>query len=173
MVGLTSAPPPKPKSNSSEPFYFRTSDRAPPIVAEILEGKGWKNLNVIDPNEDGPLVWNLLWKTGRFRPSDYKYCDPCQRLNHFPKAGIISRKDTLIRNLRKMKNIYGSAYDFFPQSFILPNEYTKFVNTFAEDVRHTYCYAFLPILSNSFTFVISVFPPFFIPLISFLAFGSD
>mmetsp|Transcript_39275 Transcript_39275/g.100664 ORF Transcript_39275/g.100664 Transcript_39275/m.100664 type:complete len:410 (-) Transcript_39275:11-1240(-) len=125
-------PAPKPKSSTSSPFYFRTSERAPPIVASVLEERGWKNLNEIDPNEEGPILWNLLWKTGRFKPSDYRHADPCQRLNHFPKAGVIARKDTLIRNLRRMKHTYGSVYDFFPLSFILPNEYTKFVNCYAD-----------------------------------------
>lgn len=32
-----------------------------------------------------------------------------------------------------MKGIYGNMYDFFPRTFSLPNEYTKFVQAYAKD----------------------------------------
>ena len=52
-------------------------------------------------------------------------------MNHFPKSGGITRKDELARNLHRCRGVYGSIYDFIPTSFIVPNEYTKFVHEFS------------------------------------------
>jgi hypothetical protein len=66
-----------------------------------------------------------------------------QKFIHFPKTGILSTKDNLCRVMKKMKvikqllfyidlqMIYGSIYDFTPVTFILPNEYKKFIEEFA------------------------------------------
>lgn len=40
------------------------------------------------------------------------------------------RKDLLLRVLRKMKAVHGSVYDFHPDSYMLPTEYTKFISEF-------------------------------------------
>ena len=56
-------------------------------------------------------------------------------MNHFPKSSIITKKDTMLRALRKSKAIHGSVYAFFPDSFILPTEYTKFVHHYAEQEK--------------------------------------
>lgn len=50
----------------------------------------------------------------------------------------IHRKDLLLRLLRKMKAVHGDVYDFHPDSYLLPTEYTKFINAFTrlqESVR--------------------------------------
>ena len=39
------------------------------------------------------------------------------------------------RALRKSKAVHGSVYAFFPDSFILPTEYTKFVHRYAEQEK--------------------------------------
>eukprot|EP00742_Colponemidia_sp_Colp-10_P009408 GILJ01010255.1.p1 GENE.GILJ01010255.1~~GILJ01010255.1.p1 ORF type:complete len:570 (-),score=77.68 GILJ01010255.1:113-1771(-) len=110
-------------------MYFRMGDRGPPVIRMVLESKGWKELT--DDDEEN-TCWNILWKCGRFKPSEYVSALPMQKLNHFPKSGMIARKDSLLRHLRKLKAVYGSVYNFFPVSFILPSEYTKFVHHYSE-----------------------------------------
>ena len=41
----------------------------------------------------------------------------------------------MLRALRKSKAVHGSVYAFFPDSFILPTEYTKFVHRYAEQEK--------------------------------------
>ena len=53
-----------------------------------------------------------------------------QRLNHFPETQGITNKGNLLRNLRKMKAIHGLIYSYFPDGFMLPSEYTKFVKAY-------------------------------------------
>ncbi|KAF4759185.1 Mucolipin-2 [Perkinsus olseni] len=77
--------------------------------------------------------WNLYWKSGRFRPSEYANVKPYQKMNHFPRSGCITRKDSLVRIMRRMAAVHGSqVYGFVPEAYILPNEYTKFVETYSE-----------------------------------------
>ncbi|RKO92073.1 tubulin-tyrosine ligase family-domain-containing protein [Blyttiomyces helicus] len=133
-------------------LYYRMGD-GPSLVRDVLESKGWQ------PYVEGSSpYWNLWWKGSRYRNSEYENCRPWQRLNHFPKTAVITRKglygsflvfahliwaeflsfvgfrkDTLFRLLRTMKGIHGAAYDFFPQGFSLPNEYLKFVRVYSEE----------------------------------------
>lgn len=40
------------------------------------------------------------------------------------------RKDLLLRVLRKMKAVHGDVYGFHPDGYLLPTEYTKFIDAF-------------------------------------------
>ncbi|KAJ3170874.1 putative tubulin polyglutamylase ttll2 [Irineochytrium annulatum] len=77
--------------------------------------------------------WNLWWKGSRYRVSEYANCRPWQRMNHFPKTAVVTRKDMLFRTLKTMRGIHGKVYDYFPQTFSLPNDYVKFVRVYAEE----------------------------------------
>lgn len=55
---------------------------------------------------------------------------PHQKLVHFPKTSIICTKDNLARLIKKQQSIFGRIYDFIPTTYILPNEYNKFVECF-------------------------------------------
>ena len=94
--------------------------------------KGWREY---DQNTCRVDQWNLWWKSGRFKPTEYKTPHELQRMNHFPKSSIITKKDSMLRALRKAQKVYGSVYNFFPESFILPNEYTKFMKRYSEQEK--------------------------------------
>ena len=112
---------------------FRLGEKAPDIVREVCLERGWEEYREDECEEDGDGGWNLWWKTQGFTSSEYQTCRPWQRLNHFPKSSNITKKDGLARNLRRMKTSYGATmFDFFPQTFILPNEYKKFVAEFSK-----------------------------------------
>jgi len=49
-----------------------------------------------------------------------------QKINHFPKSFEITRKDLMLQNLSKMKHRFPREYNFYPQTFILPNEVSIF-----------------------------------------------
>lgn len=75
--------------------------------------------------------WNLWWRTSRFRTSDYDMVYPWQRLNHYPKSTLITKKDALARNLKRMRCVHGAnVFNFSPLSFNLPNDYTKYVKAY-------------------------------------------
>jgi tubulin polyglutamylase TTLL6/13 len=58
-----------------------------------------------------------------------------QRINHFPAMSVISRKNTLALTLARMKEQFPLDYDFFPRTFLLPNDAPKLHHYFAEARR--------------------------------------
>ncbi|XP_039294347.1 probable tubulin polyglutamylase TTLL2 isoform X2 [Nilaparvata lugens] len=58
--------------------------------------------------------------------------------NHIPKGSSICRKDNLSRYLKCMKKVFGSIYDFSPEAFNLPLEYTKLVAECSRQNRNNY-----------------------------------
>ena len=135
-------------------LVFRIGDKTPEIVRTALLESGWEEwqgdgdgrkeggsatqelaANSKPETADRPNAdWNLYWKTGRFQPSIIKSCNPYQKVNHFPSSSAITKKDNMVKTLRKMQAIYGaSAYGFIPESFCLPTEYSKFVKVYSQE----------------------------------------
>ena len=114
-----------------ESVVFRLCEKAPDILREVCLERGWEEYN--EDGGEGDGNWNLWWKTQGFTSGEFEHCRPWQRLNHFPKSTHITKKDGLARNLRRMRTSYGgSVFEFFPLTFILPNEYKKFVAEFSK-----------------------------------------
>ncbi|KAL1514531.1 hypothetical protein AB1Y20_003628 [Prymnesium parvum] len=107
----------------AEPLILRTSERVPPLVVDVFEAKGFRE------QEEDTENWHVHWKAGRFKPSEYAAANAAQRVNHFPKTTGITKKDTLLRNLRRMRGVHGQIFNFFPESYILPTEYMTLVRT--------------------------------------------
>ncbi|XP_060947968.1 probable tubulin polyglutamylase TTLL2 [Limanda limanda] len=106
-------------------LVFRLHDKAPELLRDVLLERGWEEYDGGEREEED---WNLYWRGSAFRSSQYHNLLPWQRLNHHPKTVGITRKDCLARNLRRMRASWGSSlYDFSPSSFILPNDYTRFL----------------------------------------------
>lgn len=105
----------------------RDSRRSPVACCHLA---GWSELDrTSDPDGD----FNLWWKNGRFKPSELEEarCHGARRINHFSKSNVITRKDSLLRAMRRMRSTHGAIYSFTPRGFLLPSEYTKFVKAFA------------------------------------------
>ncbi|NWI64090.1 TTLL2 polyglutamylase, partial [Todus mexicanus] len=99
------------------PLVFRLHENVPEIVREVLLERGWTEF---DKKEQDDADWNLV--------------KPWQRLNHYPEAVRITRKDYLARHLKRMKGAYGSAlYEFSPVAFIMPNDYVKFIAEYSKE----------------------------------------
>jgi tubulin polyglutamylase TTLL2 len=106
-------------------FRFNDNGQGPDIVQQVLLERGWVEF---DEEIHKGHEWNFWWKGSRFRVSEYDQLLPWQRLNHYPKTTALTKKDSLSRNLKCMKGIYGaSLYNFSPLCYNLPNDYKKFV----------------------------------------------
>ncbi|XP_019867531.1 probable tubulin polyglutamylase TTLL2 [Aethina tumida] len=104
------------------PFIFRINENGtgPQLLLQVCLERGWKEYN-----QDICDNWNLWWRTSGFPVSHHKNLYAWQYINHIPKGSLICRKDNLVRYLRCMRKVYGSIYDFSPNGFNLPLEYTK------------------------------------------------
>ena len=56
-------------------------------------------------------------------------------MNHFPKSSIITRKIVCCERSERPESVWFDWPDFFPESFILPNEYTKFLKRYSEQEK--------------------------------------
>ena len=110
-------------------LILKLSERAPPLVRDVFEEKGFREH---EEGVDGEHHWHLHWKAGRFKPSEYEVASKLQRVNHFPKTTGITKKDCLLRNMRRMRGIHGPIYDFFPEAYLLPTEYMTMVRVCKE-----------------------------------------
>nr|CAB3267353.1 probable tubulin polyglutamylase TTLL1 [Phallusia mammillata] len=119
--------------NTDDGLVLKSSEHVPEVLKQILTERGWNEVDE-DSEEKNNGAWNLWWKTQRFRKSEHDEVEPWQRLNHFPRTDAITRKDSLVRNLRRMRCIHGAqVFNFHPAAYILPNEYTKFVSDYAKE----------------------------------------
>ena len=114
-------------SSGKKPLVFRLNDhgQGPDLVRQVFLERGWVEF---DEDLQHESDWNIWWRTSRFRNSDYDQIYQWQRLNHYPKSSGITRKDCLVRHLRRMKGVHGAGvYNFSPVSFNLPNDYTRYI----------------------------------------------
>lgn len=104
--------------------YIYILDKAPAIIKDILDNQGWIEH---DPAIHAEDEWNLWWRGYRPKPSEYKRGRSYQKFNHFPKLNLLGTKDNLNRVMKHEK--------FTPLTFILPNDYSKFVSEYtSQDV---------------------------------------
>lgn len=83
------------------------------VIHDICERRGWRQVGESDD-------WNLLWSDRSVTAERLMKMKIYQRINHFPSMYEITRKDTLAKNLNKIRKIMPDEYDFYPMSFYLP-----------------------------------------------------
>lgn len=83
------------------------------VIHDICERRGWRQVGESDD-------WNLLWSDRSVTAERVMRMKIYQRINHFPSMYEITRKDTLAKNLNKIRKIMPDEYDFYPMSFYLP-----------------------------------------------------
>ncbi|VDM98396.1 unnamed protein product [Thelazia callipaeda] len=53
-----------------------------------------------------------------------------QRVNHFPRSFLLTRKDKLYECLRRAQILFGISYNIIPEFFVTPKEYKKLEDHF-------------------------------------------
>ena len=78
-------------------------------------------------------TWNVLW-TWRQPKLNWDELLPWQRVNHFPQARQLTRKDMLAKHLmrqRQRSERASEAFDIMPLTFALPKESLAFTDAFS------------------------------------------
>ncbi len=68
------------------------------------------------------MKFNGYWGKHFKEPGQWEAINGYQRVNHFPGSWAIGRKDRIGRIMSKMRRRCGVAYDFLPQTYILPGD---------------------------------------------------
>ena len=96
------------------------------LVRSILEKSGFSYTDSHD--------WTVMWLGCNAKLYLYEGLNPNQRINHFPNSYEITRKDRMCANLMYMQRKYGASdYGFFPETFIIPNEFNDFYMKYKSD----------------------------------------
>ncbi|QDZ21487.1 Tubulin-tyrosine ligase/tubulin polyglutamylase [Chloropicon primus] len=84
--------------------------------------------------------WNILWSWSSKPKVNRQDLNIWQRVNHYPGANQLTRKDILKKNLAYCKSLFKpdrsvyKLFDIMPRTFSLPQEYVQFCNAFSESI---------------------------------------
>jgi tubulin polyglutamylase TTLL9 len=102
-------------------------------IADVLASRGWKE---VGEDEEWDFVWaDREWIYSAF---DKMHLENNHKLNHYRNGRELCRKDLMAKNLKKRRRALekegrydeAQAYDFIPTTFVLPREYSMFVEEF-------------------------------------------
>lgn len=119
------------KGNSQQ-IRFKTSFHN--TVYDVLRFRGYRET-------DGELDWDLYWcdKEWIHDNLDHIHLQPHQRVNHFRNHFELTRKDLLVKHIKRQKKncekngLHQEAEAYArvtPTTFVLPQEYSMFVEEF-------------------------------------------
>lgn len=103
-------------------------------IFDVLRSRGWKE------NDGEANDWHIFWadKDWIHDTFDKIHLDPHQRINHFRNHYELTRKDLLVKNMKKMQRFYqkegkpdeAQKFNVCPITFVVPQEYNMFVEEF-------------------------------------------
>ena len=88
------------------------------VVEEALKKNGFKLPSF--PNTNCVLIWQTF--TSSLDVAQIGRLKSWQRINRFPGMNQIAMKDSMTRNLTEMANKFPDEFDFFPKSWVLPQD---------------------------------------------------
>ena len=90
-----------------------------PLIEQVAKQEmNWRVSKTENPNAEFDVYWNDIGIDSE-RLASLK---PYQKTNHFPAMFQITRKTFLAKNLKRLQKLYPLEFDFFPKTWILPNE---------------------------------------------------
>eukprot|EP00929_Paragymnodinium_shiwhaense_P000082 TRINITY_DN10022_c0_g1_i1.p1 TRINITY_DN10022_c0_g1~~TRINITY_DN10022_c0_g1_i1.p1 ORF type:complete len:758 (-),score=152.55 TRINITY_DN10022_c0_g1_i1:224-2497(-) len=95
-----------------------------PLVAEFFLSNGLKPTDQDD--------WSIQWSGPGMKDAGYRELQSHQRVNHFPGSTELTRKDRMWSHLDRMRLQFGGAFDFVPETFILPQQIHSFRKRYTE-----------------------------------------
>ncbi|GLC33111.1 hypothetical protein PLESTB_000369300 [Pleodorina starrii] len=127
-----SGPPRGNATRAPGPIRWRSSLKN--TIYDVLQSKAeWVET-------ESETDWDFFWadKGWIHHELDKMHLADWQRINHFPNHYELTRKDLLIKNLKRAKKQLereerlseAAQYNFFPLTFVVPSEYRMFVEEF-------------------------------------------
>ena len=87
---------------------------------------GWR----VTKSENEKAEFDIYWNDIGIDSERLASLKPYQKTNHFPAMFQITRKTFLAKNLKRLQKLYPLEFDFFPKTWVLPNELNE-LRTFA------------------------------------------
>uniref|UniRef100_A0A383V6V1 Tubulin--tyrosine ligase-like protein 9 n=1 Tax=Tetradesmus obliquus TaxID=3088 RepID=A0A383V6V1_TETOB len=112
------------------------------VITSNFERRGWQEVH--DEKDES---WNIFWAnvgTMRqvFASDSLQQLRPDQLINHFPNHYELTRKDLLVKNVKRYRRharkLGVAVPELVPSTFVLPQEYALFVEEFRKQTSSTY-----------------------------------
>ena len=120
-----------PRPSHARDIRFRTSFHN--TVYDVMKARDWRE-------SDDEKDWDIFWcdKEWIYETFDQIHLQPHQKVNHFRNHYELTRKDLLVKNLKRAKRQAekdGNTEEFnrlamFPNTYVLPLEYSIFVEEY-------------------------------------------
>eukprot|EP00753_Platysulcus_tardus_P017989 PLAT6663.2.p2 GENE.PLAT6663.2~~PLAT6663.2.p2 ORF type:complete len:425 (+),score=201.89 PLAT6663.2:49-1275(+) len=112
------------------------------VLVNNMERRGW--VRAVDADE-----WNVFWASvgstkALFSPDSGIRLSEFQLVNHFPNHYELTRKDLMVKNLKRYRKdmdkegSYAGQLDFIPVTYFLPADYSLFVEEFRRSPHTTW-----------------------------------
>jgi len=119
----------------SKPLSFQCHLRN--TIKDVFISRGYTEIPYTEEeDEEDSLEWDFIWASrawihGKMLGTSPVVLRPSQRVNHFPNSFELTRKDLMAKNLMRLsrelrKTGQEATVDFFPQTFVLPNDFLRF-----------------------------------------------
>ncbi|CAD8200154.1 unnamed protein product [Paramecium octaurelia] len=116
------------------------SDFEKSVIIENFVNRGWtKSQDKEEDSSDWNVYWATVWNVRNiFNPKSGFRLNDQQIINHFPNHYELTRKDCMVKNLKRFKREQdketyeqqGWNFDFLPTTYVFPGEYSLFVEEF-------------------------------------------
>lgn len=111
-------------------------------IYDVLKSRGWKE-------GEGDNEWNIFWADKDWIHGSYEkvHLDPHQHINHFLNHYELTRKDLLVKNMKRMRRQYEKdgkseeaheRFNVYPMTYVVPQEYNMFVEEFKKHLGSTW-----------------------------------
>lgn len=103
-----------------------------PVIQDLVREMGWTWVD-----EGSKLADNchLYWIDVANIQERFAKVQSWQRVNHFPGMPHIARKTRMAQNLDKMRRAFPLEYNFYPRTWVLPNDFADFRTQFDANGR--------------------------------------
>lgn len=133
------------RGGAAAPVFKCKTDIDKIVITTNFEKRGWTRTSEVDE-------WNFYWAGKHtirniYGPDSSRRLSDCQIISHFPNHYELTRKDNLIKNLKryhkelqregKLESV-GDVLDFVPVTYNLPADYTLFVDEFKRNPHTTW-----------------------------------
>jgi len=102
------------------------------IIHEVAVGCHLRT--TVDEEED----WDIWFIDGPSIPTLLQKMKNYQRTNHFPGMYVMARKNLLAKNLLAMQKYFPEEHQFFPKTWLLPENFKLFRDQFNERKAKTF-----------------------------------
>ena len=108
-------------------FYINLTSCKYDVVRKCIKEKNW-----VECDDDDCVDWNIYWTDTSVAPQRVMQLKKYQKINHFPGMLSIARKAQLAINLQRLRAVFPNDFNFFPDTWILPQDTKEFRKLFGE-----------------------------------------